>query len=303
MLIDVCSRIFSSAMNGRAFKLLESQGTKFQFGGTPELWCQDWLFVLKIMLTLQKPQPSLVHWVCWLGKSIQHGQLCSLNWHLERYCAPLKFVPAVKRIYQDLVVVLKIEKETVELPQSDGVRQGDNMAPVLFLFLMSAFAETLEIEWKAAGINVCTVWLVIGCKLALGKGKNRGHLPKEYMLRALTAVEIFQCLYVDDGAFIFSLQANMTWWFALVHKHFGWLGLEMHLDSMQRPQRQSVSSFPLRTSSTHPCCLCLRRTIILILKMHLEMVTRHLPTESSMRNRNLVFISFLLYWDAFAYQS
>jgi hypothetical protein len=55
------------------------------------------------------------------------------------------------------VVVLKIEKETVELPQSDGVRQGDNMAPVLFLFLMSAFAETLEIEWKAAGINVCTV--------------------------------------------------------------------------------------------------------------------------------------------------
>ena len=56
---------------------------------------------------------------------------------------------------------------------------------------MLAFAETLEIEYKAAGIDVCTVRLVIGCKLALGKGKIRGHLPKEYLSQALTAVEIF----------------------------------------------------------------------------------------------------------------
>ncbi len=70
---------------------------------------------------------------------------------------PLKFVSAVARTYQDLVVVLKIEKEVVELPQTVGVRQGDNMAPVLFLFLMSAFAETLEAKWKREQIGVCTV--------------------------------------------------------------------------------------------------------------------------------------------------
>jgi hypothetical protein len=38
------------------------------------------------------------------------------------------------------------------------------MAPVLFLFLMSAFAETLETEWKNAGIGVCRVQSVIGEK-------------------------------------------------------------------------------------------------------------------------------------------
>ncbi len=41
-----------------------------------------------------------------------------------------------------------IEKEIVEIPQSVGMQQGDNMAPVLFLFLMIVFAETLETVWR-----------------------------------------------------------------------------------------------------------------------------------------------------------
>ncbi len=148
--MDVCSKIFSLVMNGRAFKLLKTQVTKFQFGGTPELGCRDGLFVLKIMLTLQKNHnlPSYVEFVD-LVKAYDMANHALLFDILERYSAPPKFVNAVECIYQDLVVVLKIEKEMVELPQSVGVRQGDNMAPVLFLFLISTFAETLKIEWKA----------------------------------------------------------------------------------------------------------------------------------------------------------
>jgi hypothetical protein len=78
---------------------------------------------------------------------------------------------AVACIYRDLIVVLKIEKEVVELPQNIGVQQGDIMAPVLFLFLMSAFAETLEVAWKEAGINICTVQSVTGARLTEGNGK------------------------------------------------------------------------------------------------------------------------------------
>jgi hypothetical protein len=145
-------------MNGRAFKLLETQGTKFQLGGMPELGCRNGLFVLKTMLTLQKNHnlPSYVGFVD-LVKAYNTANHALLFDILKSYGALPKFVNAVKCMYQDLEVVLKIEKETVELPQSDGVRQGDNMAPILFLFLMSVFAETLKIEWKAAGIDVCTV--------------------------------------------------------------------------------------------------------------------------------------------------
>ncbi len=107
-------------------------------------------------------------------------------------------------------MVLTIEKEVVEVSQLVGVRQGNNMAPLLFLFLMSAFAKTLENEWRNARIKVFMVRSVIGLKLAAGEERIRSHLPKEYMSQQLTAVEIFQSLYVDDGAFIFSSREDMT---------------------------------------------------------------------------------------------
>jgi hypothetical protein len=103
------------------------------------------------------------------------------------------------------------------------------MAPVLFLFLMAAFAKTLATEWKNVGIGVCTVRSVDGQKLASGEDKLRGHLPKEYLSRGLTAVKILRCLYVDDGVFIFESRANMTQGLTLVHHHFSRFGLKMHI--------------------------------------------------------------------------
>ncbi len=58
MLMDVGSKIFSSVMNERAFKLFDMSGTKFQFGGTPELGCRDGLFILKTLINPQK-SPNL----------------------------------------------------------------------------------------------------------------------------------------------------------------------------------------------------------------------------------------------------
>jgi hypothetical protein len=104
-------------------------------------------------------------------------------------------------MYTNLKVVLKIDKEIREIMQSVGVRQGNNMAPILFLFLMSAAAETLKIAWKQAGIKVLTV--AHSPDEDLATGCLRGHIPKMYNSHKLMAYEIFQLLYVDSGAFPF----------------------------------------------------------------------------------------------------
>ena len=72
---------------------------------------------------------------------------------LEKYGVP----PTIRRIaatlYENLIISLTIGSEKVEPHQSVGVRQGDNMAPVLFLFIMTAFYDLLEIEYVEQDIE------------------------------------------------------------------------------------------------------------------------------------------------------
>ena len=108
---------------------------------------------------------------------------------------------AIRTTYTDNVCILKIEKEVVEIPQSIGIQQGDNMAPVLFLFLMTAFAETLKIVWREKKITILSVMTASNDNLI--NGENCSHTPAMFTSKTLTAYEILQCLYVDDGIFPF----------------------------------------------------------------------------------------------------
>ena len=54
MLMNVYSKIFSTVLNKRTFLFLQISGTKFQFGGTPEVGYRDGLFTLKILFNMQK---------------------------------------------------------------------------------------------------------------------------------------------------------------------------------------------------------------------------------------------------------
>ena len=89
MLMDVCSKIFSSVMNGRAFRLLDLHGTRFQFGGTPTLGCQDGLFTLKTLLNARKNHnlPSFVAFVDLVKAydTVNHDLLLKI---LGKYGAP-----------------------------------------------------------------------------------------------------------------------------------------------------------------------------------------------------------------------
>jgi hypothetical protein len=130
-------------------------------------------------------------------------------------------------MYTDLKVVIKINKELAEILQNVGVRQGDNMAPVLFLFLMSAAAETLELAWRQANIEVLTVAHTPSNEI--DTGCVRGHTPRMYTSRTLTPYEIYQLLYVDDGAFPFSTREALINGLSLVHSHLERFGLEVHI--------------------------------------------------------------------------
>ena len=245
MLMDVCSKIFSTIMNERAFVILDKYGTKFQFGGTPKVGCRDGLFTLKTLLNMRKNH-NLGSYVGFVDlvkayDTANHDLLLKI---LAKYGAPPKFISAVERMYKDLIVVLKIGKSVEEIIQEVGVRQGDNMAPVLFLFLMTAFAETLEVVWRENDINVVTVQSMSETDFESGKGAIKSHTPAQYMSPSLTAQEIFQCLYVDDGAFIFGSRDDLARGLNLVYEHFARFGLEMHIGRGDSASKTECVFFP-----------------------------------------------------------
>jgi hypothetical protein len=177
MMIYVCNKIFSSIMNGCAFHLLELHGMQFQFGGTPTLGCQDGLFTLKTLLNVHKNH-NLLLFVSFVNlvkayATANHDLLLKV---VKKYGAPPKFVPAIKTMYTDLKVVLKIDKKIQEIIHSVGVCQDENMVPALFLSLVSAAAETLEPAWRQADIDVLTVAHTPDNKLDTGCAQ--GHTPR-----------------------------------------------------------------------------------------------------------------------------
>jgi hypothetical protein len=138
--------------------------------------------------------------------------------------------------------MLKIEKEIVEIPRSVGICQGDNMAPVLFFFLMTAFAETLKTVWRQQEIPILSVMTARDDNLI--NGKICSHTPTMFKSTKLIAYEILQCLYIDDGAFLFGKRGDLEKGMELINHHFGRFGLEMHFGRGTSTSKTECFFFP-----------------------------------------------------------
>ena len=92
------------------------------------------------------------------------------------------------------------------------------MAPVLFLFLMAAFAKTLEIVWKDQDIPILSVMTAADEHLA--KGKICSHTPAMFRSKKLARYGILQCLYVDNGVFPFGTREDLQQGMELIYRHF-----------------------------------------------------------------------------------
>ena len=138
-LMDICSKIFSSIFNNNCFKLLNNHGIKTQSGGTSNLGCHDGVFILKTLLR-QLWQHNLSSYVVSvdLAKAYSTANHALLIKILELYGGPPKLCASISQLYTGTTVVRTIVKEEAKINQTIGVRQGDNLSPVSFLFIMSA---------------------------------------------------------------------------------------------------------------------------------------------------------------------
>jgi hypothetical protein len=125
------------------------------------------------------------------------------------------------------------------------------MAPVLFLFLITAFAETLKIVWKQQGILILNVTTTTYDKLS--KGRICSHTPAMFSSSSLNAYEILQCLYVDDIGIPFGMQKDLQQGMELIFHHFTRFGLEMHIGRGETASKTKCIFFPPPQFFQHKC--------------------------------------------------
>ena len=237
-LMDVCSKIFSTIMADRAQTLLDLHGIKNQFGGMRNVGCADGQFVLKSLLHLRH-QHNLESYVMFIDlvkayDTLNHEVLFDI---LEKYGAHPKYVDCVRRMYSVLIAKVKIGSETEEIHQTVGVRQGDNLSPVLFLFVISAFAESLEDEFVASGIerSACRKVSVD----TLYEAQLISHEPRNF--KRGDEFEVCDIYFVDDGSLVLTSRAAIEKAAPIVDAHFAKFYLEMHVGTFDEEGREIAS--------------------------------------------------------------
>ena len=74
---------------------------------------------------------------------------------MARHGCPEELIFVLRKLYTDTTMQLKGFGKGFTTPSTVGVKQGDNLAPVLFIFFINAVAESIEPEeWKEANSDV-----------------------------------------------------------------------------------------------------------------------------------------------------
>jgi hypothetical protein len=203
MLLDISGKIVASILSERLQGLLMRHGIECQNGFSRLRGCPDALFSLKMALQKRREHKRDT-WVLFVDlikafDTVNRGALVQI---LQKMGVPQHFADLVAQLHMNTSVRFKIgpNGDDIEFSVSIGVKQGDNMAPILFLFYMQAAIEAMEREW--------TVHKPQFHYKADSKLTSRDPRKKEW--REGTIFDFWASLYADDGGFLFCARDDIT---------------------------------------------------------------------------------------------
>ena len=132
--MDVLSKVLCRTLNRRLFRLPVKNRTTFQFRETPGTELREVIFTLKPALFARRNHNlGTVTFIDLVEVFDTADQKLPIKL-LEKVGCPRKLCDCIQRMHEKLMVIFKLGKTKIEILQTNGVRQGDNMTSVLFFF-------------------------------------------------------------------------------------------------------------------------------------------------------------------------
>jgi exonuclease III len=223
MLLEAVAKVVGSIIAARLEQLLAVVGVEYQNGFMRRRGCADGVFSLKMAL-LKRKEHGLGTWTLYVDlvkafDSVDRPQMFDI---LLRYGAPEHLVNLIRLLHSDLTVRMSVGEVEVEIPSTVGVKQGDTLAAIIFLFVVQASMETLEPVFEAEGIKKPTFMTKEDDVIAGRKIDEDGGEP----------FYLWASLYADDGALPFTSRADLELGARLLKEHLLRFALVMHCGTM-----------------------------------------------------------------------
>ena len=203
--------------------------------------CQDTTFTIKTLLNLLHNY-NLTTWVAFfdLVKAFDTSNHQLMVMILEKYGCPPNLCDTIKRMYKDSMVKLVIGSFETKIEFKVGVKQGDIVVPVQFLFFVMAFAKTLERDWTLNGLTKAK--FSPNTNSPFSDGQLISHTMLSFDHGAL--FELFCIIYVYYRAFVFESIQQLEIGIPLILWHFGQFGLKMHIGKKNKNSRTECVFLP-----------------------------------------------------------
>jgi hypothetical protein len=246
---DVTARLTSYIIALRLNKLVKKNGLISQFA---TVGTADAQYVLRSALQLRREHDLDSH-VLFVDlikafDTANHELLFAL---LEKFGAPRTLVEPIKKLHRDFKLKFKLGKKEVLIDYSTGVKQGDNIAPALFLFLMQGMAESLETkhtrEAKSPPYSFKHPRTALNGKIKC-QSNPTGTKGKDFSLT--------HTLFVDDTAIVANTSEELVERGEELFHHFKKFGLLMHVGERDKngnwkPSKSEAMYFPKKNTSCY----------------------------------------------------
>ena len=243
MLLDVMSKIVSSIISERLALVLDEFGLQEQAGFMKGRGCFNAILNTRLILK-ERQRAGKDTWALFIDlvKAFDTIPREGLFQVLGKFGIPDKLIKVIRRLYTGLKVKIKTGDSEAEVDSTQGVKQGDNLAPCLFLFMMQAVTSTIKEEWESAGLCVKTVSKDDGMVSGSRKKGDCDRLykhPRPQDNAGTIMRRIMGFLYADDTGLLFESRDKLRQGASIIAAHFKKFGMKMHVGT--RVDDQSIS--------------------------------------------------------------